>query len=80
MNPALQGYLAAMEESLAADGGLADAGAQLHAVADLVEGNNALLLAVNDGSVPVAARRAVLDAPARAARPAPRWRAWSTRR
>jgi F-type H+-transporting ATPase subunit delta len=62
VNPALQGYLAAMEESLAADGGLADAGVQLHAVADLVEGNNALLLAVNDGSVPVAARRAVLDA------------------
>ena len=62
MNPALQGYLAAMEESLSADGGLADAGTQLHAVADLVEGNNALLLAVNDGSVPVASRRAVLDA------------------
>ena len=61
MNPALQGYLAAMEESLAADGGLADAGAQLHAFADVVEGNNALLLAVNDGSVPVPARRAVLD-------------------
>ena len=30
-------------------------------MADLVEGNNALLLAVNDGSVPVPARRAVLD-------------------
>jgi F-type H+-transporting ATPase subunit delta len=50
-----------MEESLSADGGLADAGSQLHAVADLVEGNTDLLLAVNDGSVPVAARRAVLD-------------------
>ena len=62
MNPALQGYLAAMEETLAADGGLADAGVQLHAVADLVEGSTALLLAVNDGSVPVASRRAVLDA------------------
>ena len=61
MNPALQGYLAAMEESLAADGGLADAGGQLQAFADIVEGNNALLLAVNDGSVPVPARRAVLD-------------------
>ena len=61
VNPALQGYLAAMEESLSADGGLADAGAQLQAFADIVEGNNALLLAVNDGSVPVAARRAVLD-------------------
>ena len=62
MNPALQGYLAAMEESLGAEGALADAGAELHAVADLVEGNNALLLAVNDGSVAVASRRAVLDA------------------
>ena len=61
MNPALQGYLVAMEESLAADGGLADAGAELHAVADLVEGTTALLLALNDGSVPVASRRAVLD-------------------
>ncbi|HVC66198.1 MAG TPA: F0F1 ATP synthase subunit delta [Acidimicrobiales bacterium] len=61
MNPALQGYLVAMEESLAADAGLADAGAELHAVADLVEGTNALLLALNDGSVPVTARRAVLD-------------------
>jgi F-type H+-transporting ATPase subunit delta len=50
-----------MEESLSADGGLADAGAQLHDVADLVEGNNDLLLAVIDGSVPVHARRAVLD-------------------
>jgi F-type H+-transporting ATPase subunit delta len=60
VNPALQGYLAAMEESLSADGGLADAGAQLHAFADIVEGSNSLLLAVNDGSVPVAARRAVL--------------------
>ena len=61
MNPALQGYLAAMEESLSADGGMADAGAQLQAVADIVEGNTPLLLAVNDGSVPVASRRAVLD-------------------
>jgi F-type H+-transporting ATPase subunit delta len=61
VNPALQGYLAAMEESLSADGGMADAGAQLQAVADIVEGNTPLLLAVNDGSVPVASRRAVLD-------------------
>ena len=61
MNPALQGYLAATEESLAADGGLVEAGAQAYAVADIVEANTALLLAVNDGSVPVAARRAVLD-------------------
>jgi len=61
VNPALQGYLAAMEESLSADDGLADAGAQLQSFAEIVEGNNALLLAVNDGSVPVPARRAVLD-------------------
>jgi F-type H+-transporting ATPase subunit delta len=61
VNPALQGYLAAMEESLSADGGLADAGAQLQSVADVVEGTTALLLAVNDGSVPVASRRALLD-------------------
>ena len=61
MNPSLQGYLAAVEESLAADGGLAEAGTQLHAVAEMVDGNNALQLAINDGSVPVASRRAVLD-------------------
>jgi F-type H+-transporting ATPase subunit delta len=61
VNPALQGYLAAMEESLGAVGALADAGAELYAVADLVEGNNELLLAIDDGSVPVASRRAVLD-------------------
>ncbi len=62
MNPALQGYLAAIEESLAASGGLADAGAELASVASIVDGNNDLTLAVNDGSVPVSARRAVLDA------------------
>jgi F-type H+-transporting ATPase subunit delta len=61
VNPALQGYLAAMEESLAAAGGLAEAGAELASVADLVDGSTELTLAINDGSVPVAARRAVLD-------------------
>lgn len=61
MNPALQGYLAAMEESLAASGGLAAAAAELASVADLVDASNELTLAINDGSVPVAARRAVLD-------------------
>jgi F-type H+-transporting ATPase subunit delta len=61
VNPALQGYLAAMEESLGATDALAEAGAQLHAVADLVDGNNELQLAVNDGAVPVSSRRAVLD-------------------
>jgi len=61
VNPALQGYLAAMEESLAASDALADAGAEMRSVAELVDGNNELMLAVNDGSVPVASRRAVLD-------------------
>jgi F-type H+-transporting ATPase subunit delta len=61
VNPALQGYLAATEEALTADGGLAEAGAELAAVAELVEASNELTLAINDGSVPVAARRAVLD-------------------
>jgi F-type H+-transporting ATPase subunit delta len=61
VNAALQGYLAAMEESLAADGGLADAAAELASVAELVDGSTELTLGINDGAVPVAARRAVLD-------------------
>ena len=61
MNPALQGYLAAMEESLAAEGALGDAASELRSVAEMVDGSNELTLAINDGSVPVAARRAVLD-------------------
>ena len=61
MNPALQGYLAAMEESLAAAGALGEAASELHSVAELVTTNNELELAINDGSVPVSARRAVLD-------------------
>jgi F-type H+-transporting ATPase subunit delta len=61
VNPALQGYLVAMEESLVASGRLADAATELAAVAELVDDNNQLALAVNDGSVPVASRRAVLD-------------------
>ncbi len=61
MNPALQGYLAAVEESLAAAGALDEARAELAAVAELVDGNTQLTLAINDGSVPVAARRALLD-------------------
>ncbi len=62
MNPALQGYLAAQEESLVAAGALGEAASELYSVAGLVETNNELALAVNDGSVPVASRRAVLDA------------------
>ena len=61
MNPALQGYLAAMEESLAADAGLAEAAAELASVADLVDASTELTLAIIDGAVPVASRRAVLD-------------------
>jgi F-type H+-transporting ATPase subunit delta len=61
VNPALQGYLAAVEESLAASGVLADAGSETALVAQMVDGNNELTLAINDGSVPVASRRAVLD-------------------
>jgi F-type H+-transporting ATPase subunit delta len=61
VNPALQGYLAAMEESLAEAGALGEAASELLAVADLIDTNNELALAVNDGSVPVASRRAVLD-------------------
>jgi hypothetical protein len=33
----------------------------MHAVAELVDGNAELTLALDDGSVPVASRRAVLD-------------------
>jgi F-type H+-transporting ATPase subunit delta len=61
VNPALQGYLVAMEESLGATGAEADAAAELRSVAELVDGNNELMLAVNDGAVPVASRRALLD-------------------
>lgn len=61
MNAALQGYLAAMEESLDAAGGLSDAATEMGGVAELVDGNAALMLALDDGSVPVASRRAVLD-------------------
>ena len=60
MNPALQGYLAAVEESLAEPGPLTEAAGQLRALADAVEGSGALLSTVNDGSIPVAQRRAVL--------------------
>jgi F-type H+-transporting ATPase subunit delta len=62
VNPALQGYLAAIEEALTASGTLARAGEEMRALARLVEGNGELTLALNDGSVPVAQRRAVLDA------------------
>ncbi len=61
MNPALQGYLAAVEESLAEAGALGEAASELHSVAELIDTSNELALAINDGSVPVASRRAVLD-------------------
>jgi F-type H+-transporting ATPase subunit delta len=61
VNPALQGYLAAVTERLAADGILEQAASELSAVSGLVDGSNELTLALDDGSVPVPARRAVLD-------------------
>ncbi len=61
MNPALQGYLAAMEESLAADDSLAAAATEMQSVVGLVEGSTELMLALVDGAVPATARRAVLD-------------------
>jgi F-type H+-transporting ATPase subunit delta len=61
VNPALQGYLAAVEESLVATGGLAAAGSELAAFAELVDANNRLTLAINDATIPVAARRSLLD-------------------
>jgi F-type H+-transporting ATPase subunit delta len=63
VNPALQGYLAAVGEMLASGDptALADAGAQRGSVAELVDGSTELTLAVNDGSVPANVRRAVLD-------------------
>jgi F-type H+-transporting ATPase subunit delta len=61
VNPALQGYLAAVSETLADAGALADAAAELEAVQSLVDGSNELTLALNDAALSVAARRAVLD-------------------
>ncbi len=61
MNPALQGYLAAVEERLGSPGAVSAAGDEVRAVADLVDGSTQLSLALNDGAVPVASRRAVLD-------------------
>jgi F-type H+-transporting ATPase subunit delta len=61
VNAALQGYLAAMEESLAEAGVLADAAAEVRAVAEAVDASTELTLAVDDGAVPAAARRSVLD-------------------
>lgn len=61
MNPALQGYLAAIGETLFDAGALGEAGAELQSVAALVDGSTELTLALNDGSVATASRRAVLD-------------------
>lgn len=61
MNPALQGYLAAMEENLASSAGLAEVASELRAVADVVNSSPDLTLALDDATVPVRARRAVLD-------------------
>ncbi len=61
MNAALQGYLAAVEEDLAAEGRLAEAAGQVRELAAIVDGSTQLTLALDDGAVPVAARRSVLD-------------------
>ncbi len=61
MNPALQGYLAAVSESLTAPSDTARAAEELRAVADLIDGSTELTLALDDGALPVSARRAVLD-------------------
>jgi F-type H+-transporting ATPase subunit delta len=50
-----------MEESLAEARALEEAASELQAVAEVIETHNDLALAINDGSVPVASRRAVLD-------------------
>jgi F-type H+-transporting ATPase subunit delta len=61
VNPALQGYLAAMEESLAEAGALGEAASELDSVARLIDTSTELALAINDGAVPASSRRAVLD-------------------
>lgn len=61
MNPALQGYLAAVGETLAGRDGLAAAGAELGEVARLVESSGPLTSVVDDAAVPRSVRRAVLD-------------------
>ncbi len=61
MNPALQGYLSAMEESLHTPDALHEAAGQMQGVVDLVVGSTDLALAINDATVPVPSRRAVLD-------------------
>jgi F-type H+-transporting ATPase subunit delta len=61
VNAALQGYLAAMEESLAEAGALPDAAAELRAVADAVDASTELTLVLDDGALPAASRRSVLD-------------------
>ncbi|HEY2565876.1 MAG TPA: ATP synthase F1 subunit delta [Acidimicrobiales bacterium] len=61
MNAALQGYLAALSETLADAGALGDAAAELEAVRSLVDGSAELSLVVNDASLPAPTRRAVLD-------------------
>lgn len=61
MIPALQGYLAAVEESLVDADSLDAAAEQLHAVAALVDGSPDLTSVVDDGALPAVVRRAVLD-------------------
>jgi F-type H+-transporting ATPase subunit delta len=61
VNSSLQGYLDAVEESLRTSGAMDEAAAEMRAVADLIDANSLLMLAVDDGAVPVTSRRALLD-------------------
>ncbi|MDA8147787.1 MAG: ATP synthase F1 subunit delta [Actinomycetota bacterium] len=61
MNPALQGYLAAVAEELVATGDLATGADQLSAVAAAVDGSSVLLLVMTDDTITAAARRAVIE-------------------
>ena len=61
MNPALQGYLAAVGEQLAEAGLLVAASGEIEAVAETVEDHADLMAVLSDISVPAASRRAVLS-------------------
>jgi F-type H+-transporting ATPase subunit delta len=61
VNAALQGYLAAVSETLADAGALGDAAAEMEAVWSLVNGSPELTLVVTDAALSPATRRAVLE-------------------
>lgn len=61
MNPALQGYLAAVAEQLAATDDLVTGADELSAVAASLDDSPTLLLAMTDDRVAATARRAVVE-------------------